>query len=72
MHAVGPGSGFRISITLFNHDAVAYGLRERDGYQLRSGSMSDKRPHGQEVNEAMEAMLDEYMEQHRTDLRQVQ
>ena len=43
-HAVGPGSGFRVSITLFDHDVCTFGVRPQDGYVMDWSKLEDPRP----------------------------
>ena len=43
-HAVGPGSGFRFSFTLFDHEVCTYGVRPQDGYVMDWSKHVDARP----------------------------
>ena len=42
-HAVGPGTGFRVSITLFDHEVCTFGVRSQDGYVMDWSRMVDQR-----------------------------
>ena len=42
-HAVGPGTGFRISITLFDHEVCSTGVRPQDGYVIDWSMVEDPR-----------------------------
>ena len=39
----GPGTGFRVSITLFDHEVCTFGVRSQDGYVMDWSRMVDRR-----------------------------
>lgn len=49
-HAVGPGSGFRFSVTLFDHEVNVTGVRALDGYRVDWSEVVDQRPEAEQYD----------------------
>ena len=56
-HAVGPGSGYRVSITLFDHEVCTFGVRSQDGYVIDWSKLVDNRKGDERYLPDIEALV---------------
>ena len=57
-HAVGPGSGFRFSITLFDHEVTVTGVRRQDGYVVDWDEIVDPRSDEERYEPDIDALVE--------------
>tara|TARA_B110001452_G_scaffold12836_1_gene10596 strand:- start:412 stop:636 length:225 start_codon:yes stop_codon:yes gene_type:complete len=61
-HAVGPGDGFRVTFTLFDHEAMTTGVRPNDGGRVNFDGLYDPRSPAEQWEPDIEAIIDERLE----------